>query len=48
MDIPTFFDERIGENEHSAFNCGLQTESVVMKSRDLVSLVQPVKGLFGK
>jgi len=48
MGLPTFFDERLEENEHSAFNCGLQTESIVMKIRDLVSLVQPVKGLFGK
>lgn len=48
MDLPTFFDERIAGNEFSSFNCGLQTESVVMKSRDLISLIQPVTGVFGK
>jgi nondiscriminating aspartyl-tRNA synthetase len=48
IDLPTFFDSRITDNEFSAFNCGLQSESVVMKSKDLVTLVQPKIGVFGK
>jgi nondiscriminating aspartyl-tRNA synthetase len=48
MALPTFFDERIETHGSSSFNCGLQTESVIMKSRDLIALVQPVLGQYGK
>lgn len=48
LDLPTFFDERILKEERSAFNCGLQTESIIMKSKDLAALVQPKLGSFAK
>lgn len=48
LGLPVFFDERILDEPRAAFNCGLQTESIIMKSQDLVSLVQPQMGRFGK
>lgn len=48
LNLDTFFDERIQKNEHSAFNCGLQTESIIMKTKDLVSLIQPKFGRIAK
>lgn len=40
LDIETRFDEKIGTEEKAAFNCGLLTESIIMKSKDLLSLLQ--------
>lgn len=48
LDLETFFDEQIGNNEWVVFNCGLQTESVIMKSKDLIQLVEPKIGRFTK
>ena len=48
LNLDTFFDEQIKGCERAAFNCGLQTESIVMKSADLINLVQPQFGLFAK
>lgn len=48
LNIDTFFDERVAMSEVAAFNCGLQTESIVMKSKDLVKLVDPKLGRFAK
>lgn len=48
MNLDTYFDERIKENDRAAFNCGLVTESITMKSKDLVDLVQPKFGRFAK
>lgn len=48
LNLETFFDERIQQMERAAFNCGLQTESIVMKSSDLIKLVQPKVGRFTK
>lgn len=48
LNLETFFDERIRSLEHSAFNCGLLTESITMKSKDLIALVQPKFGCFTK
>ncbi len=48
LNIDTYFDEKISQTERSAFNCGFQTESIVMKSKDLVALVQPNIGSFAK
>lgn len=48
LNIDTYFDEKVLANDRVAFNCGLQTESIVMKSKDLVSLVQPKMGAFAK
>ncbi len=48
LNIDTFYDESIEANSTAAFNCGLVTESIVMNAKDLVSLVQPKLGKFGK
>jgi nondiscriminating aspartyl-tRNA synthetase len=48
LNIDTFFDEKVPFYERSAFNCGMLTESIIMKSKDLISLVQPKFGKFAK
>jgi nondiscriminating aspartyl-tRNA synthetase len=48
LGIETFFDQRIPDNTRAAFNCGMQTESIVMQSADLVRLVEPKIGNFAK
>lgn len=48
LNLETFYDDNIQKQEMAAFNCGLQTESIVMKSSDLVKLTQPKFGLFTK
>lgn len=48
LNLETFYDEQIKERDIAAFNCGLQTESIVMKSADLIKLVQPRFGRFAK
>ncbi len=46
LNIDTYYDEGILKEERAAFNCGLTTESIIMRSRDLGSLVQPKYGSF--
>lgn len=48
LNIDTYFDERIREQKIAAFNCGLQTESIVMNAADLAKIVQPKFGHFSK
>jgi nondiscriminating aspartyl-tRNA synthetase len=48
LNLDTYYDEQISNHEWAAFNCGLQTESIVMKSKDLLQLVQPKIGRFSK
>lgn len=48
MNLDTFFDERLTDCTVVAFNCGMQTESIVMKAQDLIKLVQPKIGRFAK
>ena len=48
LNLDTFFDERIHDSNLAAFNCGMQTESIVMKASDLIQLVQPKFGRFTK
>lgn len=48
LNLDTYYDERIKENEKAAFNCGFQTESIVMKVSDLIAIVQPKFGNFAK
>ena len=48
LNLETFYDERIRDYARAAFNCGLQTESIVMKSADLIQQVQPKFGRFTK
>lgn len=48
LNLDTYYDEKIKESETAAFNCGLTTESIIMKSKDLITLVQPKFGSFAK
>lgn len=48
LNLETFFDERLEKCDRAAFNCGMQTESIIMKSADLIKLVQPKIGRFAK
>lgn len=48
LNLDTYFDEKIKETVLAAFNCGFQTESIVMKSSDLLKAVQPKFGRFSK
>lgn len=48
LNLETYFDKGVLAQENSAFNCGMKTESIVMKSKDLVSLIQPKMGDFAK
>jgi len=48
LNIETFFDERVPLYDRSAFNCGMLNESIIMKSQDLIALVQPKMGKFAK
>ncbi|MCA9385494.1 aspartate--tRNA ligase [Candidatus Dojkabacteria bacterium] len=41
MNLPTYFEKTILDEERAAFNCGVQTESVIMNSKDLVDIVKP-------
>ena len=41
MNLETFFDEKIQSLNRVAFNCGLLTESIIMKGEDLIRFVQP-------
>ncbi len=46
--LDNYFDESIANQERAAFNCGLITESIVMKSKDLLALTDPKIGKFAK
>ncbi|MBM3198760.1 MAG: aspartate--tRNA(Asn) ligase [Chlamydiae bacterium] len=48
LNLETFFDESIVSHERSAFNCGLVTESILLQTRDLISIAQPKFGSFSK
>ncbi len=48
LNLETFFDEGVLEQKQSAFNCGLRTESIIMKPDDLIKLVDPTMGKFTK
>lgn len=48
LNLDTFFDERIRDQEWVAFNCGLLTESIRMRSNDLIKVVDPKFGRFSK
>ncbi|MDN3505040.1 MAG: aspartate--tRNA(Asn) ligase [Rhabdochlamydiaceae bacterium] len=48
LNLETYFDEVLTTQPKVAFNCGLLTESVIMKGEDLVAVVQPTLGDFVK
>lgn len=48
LNLDNYFDERIRHETRSAFNCGLPTESIVINTKDLISVVDPKWGNFSK
>jgi len=48
LNLDTFFDDKISDCERVAFNCGLTTESIVIKAKDLIQLAQPKMASFTK
>jgi len=48
LNIDNYFDESVSQREIAAFNCGLTTESIIMKSKDLLTLTDPKMGKFTK
>ncbi|HRD56111.1 MAG TPA: aspartate--tRNA(Asn) ligase [Parachlamydiaceae bacterium] len=48
LNLDTFYDEKVKVSEKAAFNCGLLNESIVMNSKDLVTVVNPKMGQFTK
>eukprot|EP01132_Coremiostelium_polycephalum_P002963 gene2963-3699_t len=48
LNLDTFFDTTIQSASTISFNCGLSTESIIMRSADLIALVQPKFGSFSK
>ncbi|HSX26272.1 MAG TPA: aspartate--tRNA(Asn) ligase [Chlamydiales bacterium] len=48
LNLDNYFDERIAQHARAAFNCGLPTESILVKSKDLIALADPKIGSFAK
>ncbi|MDE3045137.1 MAG: aspartate--tRNA(Asn) ligase [Verrucomicrobiota bacterium] len=48
LNLDNYFDEQIQFEERAAFNCGLATESILMKSKDLLAIAEPKLGRFAK
>ncbi len=48
FDLKVYFDKSVVDNEIVAFNAGQHTKSIKMKAKDLVRVVNPVVGEFGK
>ncbi|MEK6947312.1 MAG: YbaK/EbsC family protein [Nanoarchaeota archaeon] len=48
FELKVYFDKSVLENEILAFNAGSHTRSIKMKAKDLVNIVNPVVGEFGK
>lgn len=40
LPIPMYLDQRLKQNEQIAFNCGVNTESVILAMTDYLSLVE--------
>ncbi|HEY4255113.1 MAG TPA: amino acid--tRNA ligase-related protein, partial [Chlamydiales bacterium] len=48
LNLPTYLDNEVLEQERIAFNCGLTTESILMSPKDLATLTQATLGSFSK
>lgn len=48
LGLDVYFDDYITTKEKVAFNCGLTTQSIVMKAEDLIRLVNPKMASFTK
>ena len=40
LNLDNYFDEQSYKTEQAAFNCGLSTESIIINSKELLSLSQ--------
>jgi nondiscriminating aspartyl-tRNA synthetase len=43
LGMDTYFDEKIESMQEVGFNCGLLTESIVMKGKDLFKVADPTR-----
>lgn len=48
LNLETLCDDGVTSEQRAAFNCGMQTESIVMPAAALVKLVEPRMGRFQK
>ena len=48
LNLDNYFDDRVASHERAAFNCGLPTESIIMSSKDLLSITDAKLGRFAK
>jgi nondiscriminating aspartyl-tRNA synthetase len=48
LNLDNYFDDRVLNQARAAFNCGLPTESVIMRSSDLLPLAEGKLGRFAK
>lgn len=48
INLDNYFDEKISAEERSVFNCGLTTESILLKSKDLLAIADAKVGKFAK
>lgn len=48
LGMKTYFDKSIQDEERAAFNCGMQTESIIMQSKSLIELAEPEIADFAK
>ena len=48
VDLDLFVDESVKQNEKIAFNAGSLTESIIMSTRDYLTLARPSLFRFGK
>lgn len=48
FNLKVYFDKSVVENDIVAFNAGTHTKSIKMKAKDLIKVVNPVIGEFGK
>jgi Ala-tRNA(Pro) deacylase len=46
MNLPTYLDQEIVENELMVFNAGAHTKSIQMKVKDFITLVKPAINSF--
>ncbi len=46
MDLPTYLDQGIAENEMMVFNAGAHTKSIQMKTKDFLNLEKPIINSF--
>jgi nondiscriminating aspartyl-tRNA synthetase len=48
LNIDNYLDEQVQKEGRAAFNCGLTTESIILRSEDLCKIIDPKIGRFSK